>query len=107
MVDGIDVLGVKAPSPTILTLPFPGTDVPIRPVILGPNITGTIVDIYNGRASSGREALKISNISNGIADGDYGSHGQIYLDASWCNSIYKNSAVVQPSALILNYIIKY
>ena len=75
--------------------------------VLLPNITGGIVDIYNGRLASGTGALKISNISIGIADGDYGNHGQVNMDASWSNAIYNNESVVQPKALIFNYVIKY
>lgn len=108
LVDGIDVLGVKAPSPTILTLPLPGTDVPMRPVMLGPNITGQFNAPYNNTIG----AIKAGEQYFVMANGNYYSTGNVigyrqYFNASNSSSIYGNSSTVQPRSLSLSVLIKY
>ena len=74
-----------------------------RPVILGPNITGGFGGGYAtySKAFSRGDTADIAD--KGSSVGIY----QVSFDASKSNSIYDNSETVQPSSLILNYIIKY
>ena len=89
------------------------------PVILGPNITGSIKELvniddraYNSWSSynTGAFAENIKNCRPGpdIGAGTSPDTGFILkFKASLSNSIYGLSNTVQPLALVLNYIVKY
>ena len=80
------------------------------PIILGPNITGAanFAGAFNGDWSS-NGALAGSGGNGRInTGGGYGDDNNLYIyfNASNSNAIYKETTV-QPSSLVLNYIIKY
>ena len=75
-----------------------------------PNITG-VTSIYSYGDISSTGALKtVITASHGINGGgsDWNFHpSSLELDASKADSIYGKSSNVQPSSLVLNYVIKY
>ena len=80
-----------------------------RPVILGPNIIGS-VKAYNMNLLS-----KVTGAFDYVQDGggsiqsiNGGIGYNIFnIDASRSSALYSTSETVQPSSLILNYVIKY
>ena len=85
-------------------------NLPNLPVILGPNITGAAFfnGAFNGSCNSDG-ALSGSYGSGKInTGGGFGDDWNLYINfnASKSNAIYKDTTV-QPSSLVLNYIIKY
>uniref|UniRef100_UPI00402A8A46 hypothetical protein n=1 Tax=Succinivibrio sp. TaxID=2053619 RepID=UPI00402A8A46 len=78
----------------------------ILPVILGPNITGIFTTHNHNPYLSG--AFSGAG-TNGVGLG-YASTIPVLMlkmDASKCSAIYSKGKTVQPSSLILNYVIKY
>ena len=81
----------------------------ILPVILGPNIIGS-VKAYNMNLLS-----KVTGAFDYVRDGggsiqsiNGGIGYNIFnIDASRSSALYSTSETVQPSSLILNYVIKY
>ena len=79
---------------------------PILPVILGPNITGIFTTHNHNPYLSG--AFSGAG-TNGVGLG-YASTIPVLMlkmDASKCSAIYSKCETVQPSSLVLNYVIKY
>lgn len=89
---------------------------PRLPVILGPNITGSVKSLmsptseawsassYTSGAFTAGNVKKLStDIVSGISDTEF----DLSFIASLSSSIYGNSTTVQPLSLIFNYIIKY
>ena len=72
-------------------------------MILGPNITGEILAFtyYKGAFSLIKYYDSASPATN--------KHGISYikLDASLSSNIYNKNTTVQPTSLVLNYVIKY
>ena len=81
-----------------------------RPVILGPNITGAAKfdGAFNGGWSSNGALAGSGGNGRTNTGGGYGDDNNLYIyfNASNSNAIYKDTTV-QPSSLVLNYIIKY
>ena len=82
----------------------------ILPVILGPNITGNFslsemrpVEITNGAFYT----LVQHPVPNTYRSSGSGSSYVFGFNAHLSNSIYNRSNSVQPSSLVLNYIVKY
>lgn len=80
------------------------------PVILGPNITGNFslsemrpVEITNGAFYT----LVQHPVPNTYRSSGSGSSYVFGFNAHLSNSIYNRSNSVQPSSLVLNYIVKY
>lgn len=77
--------------------------------MLGPNITGKLYDaMYYGSGSSDGGSLLFYDGKNGrTASGDLRGYGTLDFFAKRSNSIYGNSATVQPKSLNLSILIKY
>ena len=86
---------------------------PVVPVILGPNITGSISNNESYGAVQGNHPhfSGVNSIcvgkDNASWQGAVSRTFDLKFDASCSNSIYGNSTTVQPPALVLNYVIKY
>ena len=86
------------------------------PVILGPNITGyyyrgvcaNISTDIHFFASGAFASSKLQGGNKIKAETTPGTGDiNINLNASDSNKIYKNGSTVQPTSLVLNYVIKY
>ena len=77
----------------------------ILPVILGPNITGGFGQL--NEISCGGVFYKGGTYAENIKTGQSWTNSTVMFDATRVSSIYGASITVQPSSLILNYIIKY
>ena len=78
--------------------------------VLLPNITGAanFVGAFNGDWSSNGALAGSGGNGRTNTGGGYGDDNNLYIyfNASNSNAIYKDTTV-QPSSLVLNYIIKY
>ena len=76
---------------------------PRLPVILGPNITGEILAFTYCKGAF--SLIKYYD----SAERTTNQHGMHYLkfDASKSSNIYNKNTTVQPTSLVLNYVIKY
>ena len=82
-------------------------NLPNLPVILGPNITGNM-SLVTGSSSCSGSFYYISSTNSRIsASVVANANNDIGFSASKSTSIYGNSTTVQPSSLVLNYVIKY
>lgn len=80
----------------------------MEPVILGPNIIGSLALTTGGGTCTGSFYASSSRpLAHIKADAIANADPEIYFSASRSTSIYGNSTTVQPNALVLNYIIKY
>ena len=77
------------------------------PVILGPNITGNLSLVTGSSSCSGSFYFTSSTNSRISASVVANINNDIGFSASKSTSIYGNSTTVQPSSLVLNYVIKY
>ena len=81
----------------------------IPPVILGPNITGS-VKMFNmnalSRVTGAFDYVRDGGGSIQSVDGGIG-YNIFNIDASRSSALYSTSETVQPSSLIFNYVIKY
>lgn len=77
--------------------------------MLGPNIKGKLYDaMYYSTGSSDGGSLSFYDGKNGhTANGDSRGYGVLEFYAKRSNSIYGNSATVQPKSLNLYILIKY
>lgn len=89
---------------------------PRLPIILGPNITGyyyrgvcaNISTEIHFFASGAFASSKLQGGNKIKAETTPGTGDiNINLNASDSNKIYKNGSTVQPTSLVLNYVIKY
>ena len=104
----LNVSAYKAPSCTKV---FGVSDhnLPNLPVILGPNITGSV------KAYSMNLLSKVTGAFDYVRDGggsiqtvDGGMGYNVFnFDASRSSALYSVSETVQPSSLVFNYVIKY
>ena len=76
---------------------------PRLPIILGPNITGELLAFTYGKG-----AFSPINYYDSASPAT-NQHGISYikLDASRSSNIYNKNTTVQPTSLVLNYVIKY
>lgn len=81
-----------------------------------PNITGdssgggtSLGNFFTGGANAGTGAIRLSATRNrtSIGAGSTNGWGNFSIDASLSNSIYGNSATVQPPAACVRFVIKY
>ena len=79
----------------------------LLPVILGPNITGNLHLVTGSNGCTGSFYFTSSTNSRISASVVANANNDIGFSASKSTSIYGNSTTVQPSSLVLNYVIKY
>ena len=102
-------------SPTLLISTHPEEDgqlvftetTKLLPVILGPNITGNLYLVTGSNDCTGSFYFTSSTNSRISASVVANANNDIGFSASKSTSIYGNSTTVQPSSLVLNYVIKY